>query len=317
MKKHKRLASVLLSVLAIFLLLPMAASASDEISFGTEASLTIHNSFGEMGLQGVQFDLYLVSTMDAYGELTPVDTFQQYASDLDIQGENDDAWMQLAGTLEREIRLGNLGALLPTDSALTGGDGAAAFPSGQKRLPLGLYLVMGTRVEQDGYVYATAPFFVTLPRRDSVSDAWDYSVTVNSKLERDPILSDFRVIKIWEDQCHLSQRPDSVTIQLMCDGAPYGQLVTLPQDGKWEYTWHDLETNHDWTVTESPVEGYKTPEIQREGTTFWITNTCDKPTEPSKPTLPQTGQLWWLVPVLTAAGLLLMALGLLRRKNSE
>lgn len=40
-----------------------------------------------------------------------------------------------------------------------------------------------------------------------------------------------------------------------------------------------------------------------------------KPTEPDKPTLPQTGQLWWPVPLMAIAGLVLFLLGWLRRKE--
>lgn len=40
----------------------------------------------------------------------------------------------------------------------------------------------------------------------------------------------------------------------------------------------------------------------------------EQPDTPQRPTLPQTGQLWWPVPMLAAAGLLLIAAGLLRRK---
>jgi len=37
-------------------------------------------------------------------------------------------------------------------------------------------------------------------------------------------------------------------------------------------------------------------------------------TPPNK--LPQTGQLWWPVPVLLSAGLLLLLIGVVRRKRS-
>lgn len=40
-------------------------------------------------------------------------------------------------------------------------------------------------------------------------------------------------------------------------------------------------------------------------------------TEPTNPNLPQTGQLWWPVPVLMAAGLFLIVLGLLRRREER
>ena len=40
-----------------------------------------------------------------------------------------------------------------------------------------------------------------------------------------------------------------------------------------------------------------------------------KPT-PGGPTLPQTGQVWWPVPLLLMTGLLLLAVGLFRRRTT-
>lgn len=45
------------------------------------------------------------------------------------------------------------------------------------------------------------------------------------------------------------------------------------------------------------------------------TTPSDEPTTTPEEELPQTGQLWWPVPVLTASGLLLIVIGLLRRKG--
>ena len=96
--------------------------------------------------------------------------------------------------------------------------------------------------------------------------------------------------------------------------------ITLPQNGAWKYTWQDLDTNHVWTVTETKLPGYQEPAVQQEGNTFIVTNTCSKPgtpVEPGKPILPQTGQLWWPVPALLAAGLLFVVIGLICRRGER
>ncbi|MGN1408935.1 MAG: Cna B-type domain-containing protein, partial [Eubacteriales bacterium] len=48
------------------------------------------------------------------------------------------------------------------------------------------------------------------------------------------------------------------------------------------------------------------------------TTPAEKPTKPDKPaiTLPQTGQLWWPVPLLLAAGLLFILIGMIRHRGS-
>ena len=69
------------------------------------------------------------------------------------------------------------------------------------------------------------------------------------------------------------------------------------------------------------MEGYTT-QIAREGLTFVVTNTgtgpasTPPPKTPMPDRLPQTGQLWWPVPLLLAAGLVLVIAGLLRRRRS-
>ncbi len=73
-----------------------------------------------------------------------------------------------------------------------------------------------------------------------------------------------------------------------------------------------------WRVVELTPEGY-TVSITQEAGTFLVTNTPKQPPEtppvtppvnpPGQKTLPQTGALWWPVPILAAAGLLLIAAG--------
>ena len=87
-----------------------------------------------------------------------------------------------------------------------------------------------------------------------------------------------------------------------------------------------------WRVVERDVPDGYTVTVEREGRVFVITNTkpddtpepsespepSTSPDEPEK--LPQTGQLWWPVPLLFCAGLIFVAAGLIirrRRGNSD
>ena len=317
MKNRKSLAALLLSLALAFGTLPVAARAAGSIYPDQEACLTVTVVCDGLALSGAVIDIYRIAAVDNAGTLTPLPQFQPYADALAGCGESDGDWQALAETLEREILLGNLGVLSPSDTALTDENGAAVFPGAGERLPLGLYLVFGSRTEKEGCVYATAPFFVRLPMWDEQSQTWRYSVTANAKPGQNPVLEDLEVVKIWEDDCHRDRRPQSIRIQLMRDGKPWGDPVVLPQDGVWSYVWHDLDGNHKWTVTEETVSGYQQPRIQQQGNRFVVTNTCDCPGNPdSPPILPQTGQLWWPVPVLLAAGMFFVILGLLRRRGA-
>ena len=108
--------------------------------------------------------------------------------------------------------------------------------------------------------------------------------------------------------------------------------MTLSAGNGWSHTWSGLDDSCTWTVVEKECEGY-TVRVEREGITFVMTNTYaaeipDDPTpeapllpDPAKPTpggptLPQTGQVWWPVPFLLMTGLLLLAVGLFRRRTT-
>ncbi len=43
----------------------------------------------------------------------------------------------------------------------------------------------------------------------------------------------------------------------------------------------------------------------------------EKPTTPEEPRLPQTGMLWWPVPVMACVGLAALCVGVVRRRNGE
>lgn len=104
----------------------------------------------------------------------------------------------------------------------------------------------------------------------------------------------------------------------MLRGDQIYDTVSLSADNNWRYEWTDLDGSYEWTVVEKETEGY-TVEVSRESDTYVITNTYDEPTPTvqEKTTLPQTGQLWWPVPVLTAAGLILIVIGLVRRRGGN
>ena len=312
MKRINRISAVVIGVMAMFLLLPMQALAAGNIDLSHAHSLTVTAVYAQKPISGMRFDAYRISSVDEFGELTVIDRYRDFADELDIRGENDTAWQNMAQTLAREILLDP--DLKPSRSAVTNSDGVAVFTD----IPMGLYLVPGSTIRKNGYVYSTSPFFVMLPEQDLSSNTWNYNVVANAKPGQEPVRADYEVIKVWKDSCHKDQRPKSIAISLICDGEIY-DTITLPHDGAWSYTWKNLDTNHQWTVTEEKETGYKEPDVQQEGYRFIVTNTCNKSTTSTgsgKSTLPQTGQLWWPVPVLIAAGLLFVVIGLVRRRGT-
>lgn len=309
-------AGVLMFCLLAALLLPFQALAAGNIDLDQTCSLTVTALYEQEPVAGMRFDAYQVATVDEYGEWTVTEAYQAYSEQLDIRGKQDEAWQKIAQTLARDILLDR--EKKGDDSAVTNAEGVAAFGG----ISRGLYLVIGSGVESGEFVYSTSPFFVMLPQQDPEHNTWDYQVTARAKLARGPRITDYEAVKIWKDEGHEEQRPESITLQLLCDGAVY-DTVALPHEGAWKYTWNGLEANHHWTVAEMPVEGYRTEDIRQEENTFFVTNRYDEPEQTQNPApaggqmLPQTGQFWWPVPLLLAAGLLLVIAGLLLRRGNR
>lgn len=309
--KIKKYKMFLWLLLCLLLMVPQKAAAKSA-DLKPTADLTISTIYDNIPIKEMEFQAYLISRMDADGNLTVTEQFSAYAQELDIRGENDPAWMELTEKLAGEIEQKSL---TPDLQAVSDQAGQVQW----KNLSRGLYLLLGNGKEQEGFVYSVSPFLVMVPER-AEHGLWNDQVRAKAKLAQNPLKADFSVIKIWEDDCHKAQRPKSISVDLLCDGKVY-DTITLPQDGHWQYTWKDLETNHRWTVEEQPVDGYDPPKISREGNQWTITNTCQKliltqtgeTTQTSQ--IPQTGQLWWPVPLLLLAGLLLLVAGLVKRRS--
>ena len=117
---------------------------------------------------------------------------------------------------------------------------------------------------------------------------------------------DISVTKVWVGD-RVSGRPASIIVHLTLDGKDYGPLVRLNYANHWSYTWENLPVGN-WSVREESSRRYTTT-MTREGNTFTFTSTWKK--------IPQTGQLWWPVAAMSAAGVCLVGAGLLRRRKQD
>lgn len=319
MKRYKCWKAVAM-LLALILLFPMNSFAQGSIDLTKKVSLTISYRDGGKAIKDAEFDMYLVATVDENGTLTTTKDFAQF--NVNISGKNDAQWNTLQSTLEGYVLRDNI---VPTDSQKTDAHGMAYFPTAQKTLPAGLYLVMGERHTQDGTYYDASSFMVMLPTQNNNANTWDYDVTVNVKYEKQEVPEEQevvtrKVLKVWNDKGHENERPKEIVVQLLRDGKVF-ETIPLNADNQWRYTWENLDDSYTWKVVEKEQAGY-TVEIVKEGITFVVTNTYagDKPAVPSSGTntnLPQTGQLWWPVPVCLCIGLAFVIVGLVYKGNRD
>ena len=80
------------------------------------------------------------------------------------------------------------------------------------------------------------------------------------------------VHKVWDDNGY-PNRPDSVTVHLLCDGKEYEE-IELSKDNQWTYTWDELDDRYSWSVKEDVPNGYEVS-YKTEDTTIFITNYMD------------------------------------------
>lgn len=325
MRQHKKLLSLLLALLFASALLSTSVFAAGAIELDASSTLTLTYHDGKTPLEGAHFSLYLVAEFDRFGNLTPLEEFEQF--NIDIHGQNDEAWRVLASTLEGYVLRDKLE---PVDQGATDRHGVLSFPTAQSSLISGLYLVLGSRhIQNDQYYYA-APFLITLPSPNQDDNSWNYDVSAFPKSSSRPIPDESettkrKVIKRWAND-NDELRPQEITVQLLCDGEIYDTVVLSSENG-WKYTWPELDSGYQWNITELTPEDY-TVSIYREGVTFVVTNTGNQPDDESGPQavssspefpdvsrLPQTGQLWWPVPALLCTGLLLIIIGVLKKRG--
>ena len=123
------------------------------------------------------------------------------------------------------------------------------------------------------------------------------------------------VTKVWNDKGYENKRPNTVQVVLLKNKVEY-ETQELSDANGWTYTW-DMLPKYDekgeeisWTISEDTVSGYSASVEQKEDI-FIVRNT------PSGQKLPQTGVLWWPVPILLCGGMIFLIAGIIISKKKE
>lgn len=309
----------------------------------SEASLTLICKTEDVILSGLHWDLYRVGSRVGSDFVLEGD-FKDYQVDLtDFTVEGMTA---AAKTLENFAKLDGL---VPLHSGETGDDGLITF----ENLTPGLYLLFGSTLVIDNTTYIPSTLLLEIDNSGQSVDLDAYPKIIFRADSND--ISRYAVKKIWKDENgEPLENPPSVTVEIYCDNE-VTETITLNEDNDWTYSWDgetksewrvkELNIPPNCTVvydsnetqfaivntiqssgevpTEptTPESTEPTEEVTQEETTE-VTDVTTTETPPTSTTttaeqekLPQTGQLWWPVPVLGFLGIILMAVGL--RINSE
>ena len=257
-------------------------------------------------VEGMELSLYRVADYDEAGSFTLTGSFAKYA--VSLKQDDQEGWQGAAHTLSDCAGRDNIRA---DATGKAGSDGMVCFTD----LTRGLYLVCGrlpaSAEGEKTLLYMPQVALIALP--DAALGTDPYQVTGVLKYEKRELQTETKrklhVLKVWKQDTEKS-RPASIEVELLRTDANGNTTVAdrqvLKKDNQWSYTWENLSAQEQWSVTEKEVPAGYTESTRREGNTVILTNTAtgavQGPDAVTAQKLPQTGQLWWPVPLLLAAG---------------
>jgi len=320
----KKTISILMTVM---MLVTLTVSAAGKIDLDKGVDLTLNYAYDVTAIKGAEFSAYRIAEVDEYARYKVLEGFAGYeiTGFLDEDGylvdEEEGYWKTVATTLSGYMTKDKVEA---TAAAETDENGKAHFEG----LESGIYLVMGASHRQGNYRYTAEPFLIALPGLDHEANEWVYEVEVAVKNSRRTVYDDFDItlIKQWANaEVYEGELPE-IEVEIYRDGKLYDTVV-LSEENNWKVKVEDLSEKYDWEFVEI-TEGDFTVAVEQTGSKIVFTNTLPEipdepdipenpPTPPAEPELPATGSLWWPVPLLAIAGVVLFMLGWMRRRSYE
>lgn len=302
---------------------PDAAAAADK-------TITLICRQDETVLTGMEWSLYRIGVRhDTAIEFVP--ELSGYSMDLgDLSSKTVDT---AAKTIESYV---TAVSLAPLANGQTDTSGELTFGG----LSNGLYLASGKTLEVGNTVYYPSALLLEINDADASLDYDAYPKFYQSTLSVEA--KEYTVKKVWidDDDAH-SARPADLTVDLYQDGV-LKETVTLNEGNDWEYTWSALNDGSEWTVAEREIPEPYAVMIDSNSSQFLIRNTyqettttgsetetttttettteppaTEPPSTTTKPSLVQTGQLWWPVIPLALGGVILVGAGISMRAGKK
>lgn len=327
----KKKLSAVLSALFLLLCCALPVLAAPQLPQG-EATLQVKLAYDNQPLPGVTVTLHRVADIS---EVSPWITFTlsgKFATcPVKLEDLDSDGWATAAFTLANYAGADNIP---PDATATTGADGCAQFD----KLEQGLYLVQAAQYGNGRYRYMAAPTLLELPSYNESTHQWELNAEVEMKVERTqkpeepgpdtpsdkpsepgtPAGASLSVHKVWNSGT--AEQPESVTVEVVTEGKSVANAQLTAATG-WCHTFTGLDSSKQYSVVERGVPQGYTVTISTGSDGYIITNTAVNYTQASQASLtgliPQTGLLWWPVPVLAVLGLLLFAAGWKKHNDSK
>ena len=285
------------------------ADAKEPISPDKDCSLTIAYRYDGKNFSNHPVKLYKIADVSADFQYSLTAPFAN--SGLILNGvQSVGEWNVIRSTLETHILAYGIDADL---TGATDQDGQVCFHA----LKPGLYLAITEQVIQNDWIYSFDSALVALPGL-SADGLWQYEVAVTSKSKATPPVEtdeeiEFKVLKLWKGDKGRSDRPQSIEVEIFCDGVSY-QTVILSEENHWTFSWFAKDDGATWKVVERNVPTGYTMMVEERETSFILTNT--RP--PDKPDVPQTGDttnIMLYFVLMNVSGIMLIILGIAGKRK--
>ncbi|MBQ1270267.1 MAG: hypothetical protein IIY11_01280 [Clostridia bacterium] len=320
----KKTISILMTVM---MLVTLTVSAAGKIDLEKGIDLTLNYAYDGTAIKGAEFSAYRIAEVDEYARYKVLEGFAGYEitgffdEDGYLVDEEEGYWKNVATTLSGYMTKDKVEA---TAAAETDENGKAHFEG----LEAGIYLVIGASHRQGNYRYTAEPFLIALPGLDHEANEWAYDVEVAVKNSRKTVYDDFDITLInqWANAEAFEGELPEIEVEIYQDGDLYDTVV-LNEENNWKVKVEGLSEKYEWEFVEI-TEGDFTVAVEQTGNKIVFTNTLPEipeepgvpenpPAPPAEPELPATGSLWWPVPLLAIAGVVLFMLGWMRRRSYE
>lgn len=330
-KKYDRAAAFIICVITSVLI--MFSGTNIGVRAEKTGSVSLVCESGGEKLSGMTWRLYYAGKRSG-NTIVPDGEFSGYK--VTFGDLSADALMSAASTLESYAVLDGI---VPNAEGVTDSDGKIRFADLEK----GIYLVCGDKLTVGKGTYTPAPMFVEVSENDPDMTAYPkftYQDVLGADTER------FRLMKIWEnDEKFPQDRAVSISVEIYCNSV-LKETVTLNEENSWTYDW-TAKTGDTWRVIEVDIPENYTVTYRSNENQFVIVNTHEdvKPIVTTTTTaittssgtttgssvtgtttatdvrttvttvrqteskLPQTGQLWWPVPILALGGIIFVGIG--------
>lgn len=288
-----------------------------------KGSLTLICRTDDVILTGLHWDLYRVGSRIGPDFVLDGD-FSDYQVDLtDFSAEG---MSNAAKTLENYA---DVDGISPLSSGETGADGLMKF----ENLVPGLYLLTGTNLKIGTTTYVPSTLLLEIDNSGQSVDLNAYPKIIY-RIDSSEVVF-YTVKKIWrtEDEQPV-ETTTPITVEIYCNNELY-ETITLSDENDWTYEWEG-ESDDEWRVKEVNIPDNCTVVYDSNETQFAIVNTVSPPIvtttttitttnktetttttkaivtttkKPNDEKIPQTGQLWWPVPLLGLMGIICIAVG--------